>query len=246
MFCRSKQRLNKLIQPTAQHMKKISLIIILIYGGNLLSQEIKVIRDFGVWAGIAFEKEVLSNYHITLETEARTFNDASKLDDYMLHAQLKYPINKKFDLSGGIRYILDIKRVNGTQHNVRYNIDFEYKNKLTKKLRLRYRFRYQQEFINPYLYINFFFTGNVQQIYSSSIRNRIKLNFKHNKKHNLYSSFELFRLFEIFREPYFNKIRIFLGNRMNLFDVAIGFEKELNSNYPYSFVVLKTVYTFKK
>tara|TARA_B100002052_G_C15672876_1_gene502491 strand:+ start:319 stop:420 length:102 start_codon:yes stop_codon:yes gene_type:complete len=33
---------------------------------------------------------------------------------------------------------------------------------------------------------------------------------------------------------------------MNLFDVAIGFEKELNSNYPYSFVVLKTVYTFKK
>ena len=227
-------------------MKKVLLIIIFIYSGNLISQEIKVIRDFGVWTGVSFEKEVLSNYKITLETQARTFNDASKLDDYILHAQLKYSINKKFDLNGGIRYILDVKRINKTEHNVRYNIDLEYKNKLTKKLRLRYRLRYQQEFINPYLYINFFFTGNVQRIYSSSIRNRVKLSFKYNESYNIYSSFELFRLFEVFREPYFNKIRVLLGNRMNRLDVAVGFEKELNSDYPYSFVFLKTVYTLKK
>ncbi|MAZ58539.1 MAG: hypothetical protein CMP56_03935 [Flavobacteriales bacterium] len=227
-------------------MKKVLLIIIFIYTGNVISQEIKIIKDFGVWGGISFEKEVLSNYSLTLETQVRTFHNTSKLDDYILNSQLKYSINKKFDLAGGLRYILDFKRINGIEHNVRYNIDLEYKNKLTKKLRVRYRLRYQQEFVNPYLYINFFFTNNVQRIYSSSIRNRIKLNFKYTEQHNVYSSFEIFRLFEVFREPYFNKIRVFVGDKMKLFDVAIGFEKELNSNHPYSFVFLKTVYTLKK
>ena len=227
-------------------MKKALLLIIFLYAGALISQEIKVVRDFGIWSGVSFEKEVSSNYYLRLETQLRTFHNTSKIDDYILHSQCKHSINKQFDLSAGLRYILDLKRINKTEHNIRYNIDLEYKNKLTKKLRVRYRLRYQQEFVNPYLYINFFFTNNVQRIYSSSIRNRIKLNFKYNEKHNIYSSFEVFRLFEIFREPYFNKIRLFVGNKMNHFDFSIGFEKELNSNYPYSFVFFKTIYTFKK
>ena len=227
-------------------MKKAFLIIIFLYAGISVSQEIKVIRDFGVWSGASFEKEVVSDYYLKLETQLRTFHNASKLDDYILHAQLKYSINNKFDIAGGVRYILDIKRVNKTEHNIRYNIDLDYKKKLTKKLRVRYRLRYQQEFINPYLYIDFFFSSNVQRIYSSALRHRLKLNFKYNERHNIYTAFEIFRIFEIFRAPHFSKTRFSLGNKMNRFDVAIGLEKELNSSYPYSFIFVKTIYTVKK
>lgn len=227
-------------------MKKILIVIILLYTGNLISQEIKVTRDFGFWGGLVFEKDISSDYCLALETQLRTFHNSSKLDDYLFNAELKYSINKKFDLSGGLRYIFDVKRINGIEHNIRYNIDLEYTNKLIKKLKVRYRLRYQQEFINPHLYINFFFTNNVQRIYSSSIRNKLKLNLKYNDTINIYTSCEIFRLFAIFREPYFNKIRCILGSRINLVDIAIGFEKELNSDYPYSFAFLKTTYTFKK
>jgi len=227
-------------------MKKAFLIIIFLYTSISVSQEIKVIRDFGGWGGVSFEKEVVSNYYLNLETQLRTFHNASKLDDYILHAQLKHSINKKFDLAGGLRYILDIKRVNKTEHNIRYNIDLEYKKKLTEKLKIRYRLRYQQEFINPYLYIDFFFTSNVQRIYSSALRHRLKLNFKYNERHNIYTAFEIFRIFGVFRAPHFSKTRVFLGNKMSRFDVAVGFEKELNSSYPYSFIFVKTVYTVKQ
>ena len=95
-----------------------------------------------------------------------------------------------------------------------------------------------------------FFAAAPQNIYSSSVRNKVKLMFKYNKTNRLFLSSELFKLFELFREPYFNKVRFYLGDEIKTtigaFDCSIGFEKELHSNNPYSFIFFKTIYTIKK
>ena len=211
---------------------------------NLYAQEIKVVRDFGVWMGLSTKKNVLSDFNLTLEHQIRTFNNSSKLDDYLFDARLKYDINKKFGLTGGLRYVHNTKRIESTENNIRLNLDIEYQKKIAKKTQIKYRLRAQQEFVNAYL---FFFRNGQQKVTSSSIRNKLKISFKGPKKIKLYSSIEVFRLIEVFREPYFNKFRLVIGNEINnKIDVSIGIEKELSSNHPYSFWFLKTIYKLKR
>ena len=47
-------------------------------------------------AKVSTKKNVLSDFNLTLEHQIRTFNNSSKLDDYLFDARLKYDINKKF------------------------------------------------------------------------------------------------------------------------------------------------------
>ena len=128
-------------------MKKKLLILIFIYAGHLYSQQIKVVRDFGLWTGFSFEEKMFSDYYLTLENQFRTFNNGYKLDDYLFNAKLQYSINKRFALSGAIRYTYDLKRINNAEHNIRYNFDIEYKKGISEKTKLRYRLRYQRVFL---------------------------------------------------------------------------------------------------
>ena len=74
--------------------------------------------------------------------------------------------------------------------------------------------------------------------------------FNQSKKSKFYTSAELFRLIENFREPYFNKICFNIGKETKLkignLDYSIGFEQELYSDFPYSFFYFKTIYSFKR
>ena len=213
----------------------------------LFSQQIKVTRDFGVWLGVDFKKELSRSFDLSLMQQIRTFKDATELDDYLFDLGLKHSINKEFEIGGNLRYTYNQKRVSYRENNFRYNLDISFKKKVVPRLSLRYRLCYQKEYVNL---LSEFYNPAPQDIYSIHIRNKAKLTLRVNKKNRLFFSSEIFRLTQKYRASYFNKIRLYLGNemktRIGIFNYSIGFEKELNSSFPYSFILFKTIYVIKK
>ena len=230
---------------------KFLILFFVILTSNLYAQQIKVTSDFGVWIGVEYEKKIFKSFDLSLAQQIRTFKNSSVLDDYLCDIGLKYPINNKFNLGTNIRYTHNNKRVKEKENNFRYNLDIGYKKELTRKIKIHYRLRYQKEYINHYRNVYYRLTGiSNQKMYSSGIRNKLKITFKQNKKNKFYTAAELFRLIENFREPYFNKIRFNIGeeikSKIGRFDFSIGFEKELHSDFPYSFLFFKMIYSIKR
>jgi len=230
---------------------KCLILIFVILTSNLYAQQIKVTKDFGVWIGVKYEKKIFKSFDLYLGQQIRTFKNSSELDDYLFDIGIKYPINKEFNLGTNIRYTYNNKRVKENENNFRYNLDIGYKNEFTQKIKIYYRLRYQKEYINHFRNIYYRLAGiSSQKIYSSGVRNKLKITFKHNKKNKFYTSAELFRLIENFREPYFNKIRFNIGeeikSKVGKFDFSLGLEKELHSDFPYSFLFFKMIYSIKR
>jgi len=228
-------------------MKKYCILLFILVKLSF-SQEVKVVQDLGVWAGVAFEKNILKDFDLVIETQVRNFHNAKKLDDILIDAKLKYSINKYFQLGGNVRYVYDVKPYNSTEHNLRHSLDISYRKKINKKFSFRYRLKHQKEFTNFYYRLLFF--GGEQKEFTTSIRNRLRLLYKHNSSNRFYGSIEIFKLFESFRNPYFNKIRFLIGDEINTkigeFDIAIAMETEINTTHAYSFLFLKTIYKIKK
>ena len=61
----------------------VLLLLLLISTSPLFSQQIKVTRDFGVWLGVDFKKEITSRFDLSLMQQIRTFKNAAELDDYV-------------------------------------------------------------------------------------------------------------------------------------------------------------------
>jgi len=205
-------------------------------------------QDFGFRAGVYFEKKFEKKFDLIIGAEIRNFQNAKKIDDILLDTRLKYSINKEFSLGGNVRYIYDVKRVNGVEHNFRHSLDINYKRKIDKNISINYRLKHQKEFVN--FHYRFKFWGGQQREFNTCIRNRLKLSYKHNRKNRFYGSVEFFKIFEAFRNPYFNKIRFVFGDEIKTqigeFNVSIALEQEIGSQYPYQFVFLKTIYNIKK
>jgi len=202
-----------------------------------------VTRDIGLWGELCLEKEILNDTKLSLQQQLRLYNNIAKVDDYFLDFGISHKIDKHFKIGVNARCIYNIKRNESVETNFRYNLDFKYKFKLGRSVLFKCRLRYQKEFVNAYA------NDPSQNIYSSEIRNRIKIVLNKNWQHRFYLSSELFRLIEIFREPYFNKCRFYLGDEVELkvgsIDYALGYEREIHTNHPYSFIFIKVSYTFK-
>jgi hypothetical protein len=229
-------------------MKRLVVLLLSItLTSPLFSQQIKVTRDFGVWLGVDFKKEISSRFDLSLMQQIRTFKNAAELDDYVFDLGLRYSINKEFDIGGDLRYTYNKKRVSYRENNFRYNLDISLKKKIIPKLDLRYRLRYQKEYVDLLSYL---WDPIASDIYSIQIRNKAKLTLRVNKKNRLFFSSEIFRLTQKHRAPFFNKIRLYLGNEMKtsigVFNYSVGFEEELGSSCPYSFILLKTVYVIRR
>ncbi len=225
-------------------MKKANItLLLLIFCNTLFSQQIKVVRDIGFWGGINLEKELSDDIEINFEQQIRMYNNVSKVDDYFFDLGAKYKINKNFGLGANVRFTHNEKRWREADNEYRYNLDLRYKGKLASKLKLHYRIRYQQEFVD------LLFKYKTTKNYHSSVRNKIELEYKANEKNEFYISGELFRLIESYKAPYFNKIRYFIGDKfkskIGTFNCSLGYEQEINTNYPTSFYFFKTVYTLK-
>ncbi|MGB0850541.1 MAG: DUF2490 domain-containing protein [Bacteroidia bacterium] len=225
-------------------MKKIPLLIFFTsISFSLFSQQLKVTRDFGIWGGFNIEKELPLGFKINLENQLRTYTNSSEIDDYLIDLGSKYTINKNFKLGANLRYTYNARRWNDNEHNYRYNLDLHYRAKLSPKLKLYYRVRYQRKFVN------YFHLPQPSNIHFSKVRNKVKLRYTLNEKHRLYTSGELFKSTETYKEPVFDKLRFHIGddiktNKGNL-NCSIGYEQEINSENPLSFLFLRTHYTLK-
>ncbi|MGK0280447.1 MAG: hypothetical protein ACI9RU_003230 [Litorivivens sp.] len=221
--------------------KSFLLIIFFIVSNTMISQQLKVTRDIGAWAGVSVEKKLFKDFEIRLDQQLRLYTNATELDDYFIDLGGKYKINKNFKLGANFRFTYDQKRRKASERNYRYNFDINYRIAVVKKLAVSYRLRYQRE------YVNLLSEDQSTSGYSAAIRNRLKLKYELNKNHRIYVSGELFRRFESFRDPYFNKMRLFLGDEIRTeigeFDVSLGYELETNATYPLSFFFVRVIYS---
>lgn len=225
-------------------MKKAILILLsIIISNTLYSQVVKVTKDFGAWGGLNIKKELSGDFEINLEQQIRLYTNASRFDDYIIDFGGKYRMNRNFRLGANLRYTYNAMRWKDAENNYRYNLDLNYKSRISKKLELYYRLRYQKEFVN------LFRAYEATNIYYSGVRNRIKLKYGINQKNRIYVSGELFRLMEVYREPYFNMIRLYLGDEIQTkagdFNCSFGYEQEINTSYPLHFFFLKAIYTIE-
>jgi hypothetical protein len=223
--------------------KTIIIVFCLLLSKTHFSQQIKVTNDIGAWATANIKKKIAKNFVINLEQQLRFYENAVKFDDYIIDFGGKYKMNKNFKLGVNLRYTYNAKRSAESDNNYRYNLDLNYKGNVSKKLNFSYRLRYQQEFVNllsEYKKTNVHYSG---------VRNKVKIKYDINKKNRIYVSGELFRLIETFKDPYFNKVRFYLGDEIKTkigdFNCSIGYEQEINIDYPLSFFFLKISYGLK-
>lgn len=217
-------------------------IIIFLFAANpCFAQEIKTVRDIGIWTRIGLDYEINKDWQFSASQEIRTFNNAVKIQKYISDFDLGYRINKRFDLSAGLRYAYNREKNNSFSHNIRYNLDFKYKRKLSKDLDLQYRFRYQSNYENP-------FTGFSDFEQRAKARNRLKLDYEF-KKHEPSLGAEIFRSFVYYRKPWFSSFRLTLGDefdtKLGEFNLGMGYERELNVEFPLNYYFFRMNYTIE-
>ena len=228
--------------------RNLLLLIILTFASfGAYTQETHVEKDVGFWVGANFNKDFFKDFNFSSEYQIRTFKDGSEIDDHIVDLGITQRINNRYVIGSNLRYIYDKKRFVETEKNVRYNFDIKYKHQINSKSRLQYRLRYQQEYLN---FFKNFYAPAKQKVFNTTIRNKIRWTIKTNSLNQIFFSSELFRRSELFRYPYFNKIRFYIGNKRTYeigdLNVSIGLENELNNKYPYQFVFLKTTFVINR
>jgi len=223
-------------------MSKLIIFFLMLWSGFLYGQQIRAEQDFGIWLGLLVKKELPEKFELSLEQQLRTCLNTTRLDDYWAEFGVNYTINKNFRLYGNLRYIHDVKKTKQTENSLRYNFDLEFRTKIKKNYQIKYRFRYQQKFID-------FFQAKYTKIAEkeSAIRNKIKFVFRYKKVHRFYVSTDLFVRSKVFREAYLDKLRFSLGDKIKTkvgkFNLAFGYEVNLQPSDPFSFFFLKVVYS---
>lgn len=216
------------------------VIVLLLFVQTMQGQQLKKVLDSGAWFGVKVDYKFAKNYTASFLQDVRLFNAFTTLSKTNTQLGLTYKIDKNFSIGGDVRYIIDRKNGNIYTQDLRYNIDLQVKVKLNKKIRLQYRTRVQQKHENLFPY-----NLNRKQETIANWRNRIKLTYKL-KDNKIYTKAELFREFVVYRQPYFNKLRLMVGDQIDTkigeLDVSLGYERELNIRYPLRFLFVKLYY----
>jgi hypothetical protein len=220
----------------------VNIMFFLLVHGVVYAQEKIKVQDIGAWIGAGVDYRFAGQYTLNFTQDIRLFNSFTTVNKTNTELGLQYKINKNFAIGGAVRYIIDQKSDKIYTQDLRYNFDLQFKIKPIKKFQLSYRIRIQQkhENIAPTTFAR-------QQQSIANWRNRIKFSYRH-RKHKTYITTELFRQFMIYRRPYFNKIRLVVGNKMTTklgdIDIGLAYERELSTRFPLNFFFLKLSYTF--
>lgn len=220
-------------------MKKLLFTCLILWAASLFSQELKTTQDLGAWIGTTAQFKLSKKYSLNFSQEIRLFNNSQKLEKYISELGLRYQINKEFSLGSDLRYFINRQSNLVLTQDWRYNFDFRYKAKGGFGYRLRYQTAYEEPFGK----------GMNQGGITSNFRNAFSYEKKLNKKNILKIRGEIFRQIKSYRKPYFNKFRLSLEDQIKTkigkFNVALNYERELNSTNPLNFFFLSIHHKFK-
>ncbi len=227
-------------------MKNLKIFYIILFLSFLcklsFAQELVVTNDVGAWLSAGVEKKFYKKFKLDFSQQLRLFHDFTKIDDIISNLAVSYRINENFSIALGARYTKDYDYLGSFQHNIRYNSDFSYRYRISQYFRINYRLRFQKEFLN------LFNISDIDNPYEMKFRHRIKCEYLHNQAHNFYFSGEIFRSHKVFREAYFSKYRLFVGDKINFgkqsIDISLGFQSDLNKKHPMNFGIIAVKYAF--
>ncbi len=216
------------------------LFLFLLSSFPVSSQQIKTVQDIGGWTGIGLDYRFKKPYTVSLSQELRFFESFSKLEQSITEVGLEYAIDKRFKIGSQLRYAYARRSDHTFSNDVRYSFDFKYKLKLPKHFALKYRARYQTLYKNQF--------GFTPEGTRSNFRNKLTFGYSFNA-HFIYFSGEINRSIGNFQAPFFNKMRLNLGDKMNLssgkLSYSLSYERELSTNYPLQFFFCRLYYTFQ-
>jgi hypothetical protein len=106
-------------------------------------------EDFGIWGTISLEKKLSDKFYAELDEELRTFDNASRIDQFFTNAGIQYRLNKNF------RFGLTYRFINKSRDDMSYSkrhrilVDASYRKKVynfTFIYRLRNQWQVQDYF----------------------------------------------------------------------------------------------------
>jgi hypothetical protein len=80
-------------------------------------------KDFGIWYSIEAEHKIIKKLELDLSTAVRTFNKASKIEEFFLEAGLDYKFNKYFSVAGSYRITENIEDDNSYHLRHKFFVD---------------------------------------------------------------------------------------------------------------------------
>lgn len=222
----------------------IIILLLLSFSEVVHAQEIITTRDMGSRVGLELDYSFSKNYEFSVLQEVRFSNNATKMEKMLTDVGLSYRIDPNFSIGSNLRYAYNRENSNFVTNDFRYNFDFKFKGKIARRTKIKYRLRYQQGQEN-------FFTLDRDNRCKAESNFRNKITITHSKQdHKLFASSELFRKYELYQTPYFNKLRINVGDEFDYkkdeLKLSLGYEQNLGRTYPFGFYFIEITYLFKR
>lgn len=176
------------------------LTLLLFFPPQVFSQN----NDFGIWYGVNAEYSLKKKLSFTLETEVRTFNNASEIGEFFMEGGAGYKFNKHLSAGGAYRITNNLE--NDNDYHIRYKWMAEIKgDESIGNFNFSGRFRFQRQ-------TRTYFESIYDMFPRSYGRIRLKTEFKTPSfPVNPYIYFEtFFRMFEQ-SDKRFNKDRYAIG-----------------------------------
>jgi hypothetical protein len=201
-------------------------------------------EDFGIWGSIGLEKKLSDKVYVRLDEELRTFDNASRIDQFFTNVGVQYRLSKSF------RFALVYRFINKTRNDMSYSkrhrlyFDAQYRKKYYNFL-FAYRLRTQGQFSN----YNSSETGHLME---SHLRHKIEIKYQYKK----WTPFIAGEFFYQLNDPgfhpadnQFTRHRYYIGtdydfNKNNTLGTFFLIQKDFNIPEPHRDYVLGFEYTF--
>lgn len=130
-------------------MNRIISIIILcqLFPAFLAGKE----HDFGVWSSLEVKSKITDNCRLSLSTESRFNNFATRFDKQNSELGGSYSVGKSVSFGAAYRLSQSQNKASDIKPSHRISVDAAYEHKLGR-LKLKYRVKYQQTYSKLYIY----------------------------------------------------------------------------------------------
>jgi len=209
----------------------IIVVILLIFNTKIFTQT----KDFQIWSTAGIEKKINKNISVSLEEEARFYNNASFLKKYFTDIGIDYEFLRFFDASVNYRFITNRDYDSNFKNQKRYYFDLSIKQSYSS-FRFSFRTRYQIQQENSIQKE----MGELDEKYS---RNKISIEYNiPNFPVSPNFASELFYKIDKTYNSFFDKIRYTFGaeysiNNDNQLEIYYMIQNEINQSFPeYSYI----------